>query len=80
MKVTREFPSAEHELPKLFGGRVLGQTIITDNSPQFLTEFDDFTREYNIQHICSPHYPQSNGMAEKAVHITKKMLQQPDPL
>ena len=57
------------------------EVIITDNGPQFLNEFDEFTREYDIEHrTSSPYYPQSNGMAEKAVHIAKTMLQQPDPL
>lgn len=51
-------------------------TIIKcDNSPFGSAEFDRFAAEYNIQFkFSSPRYPQSNGMAEKAVAIAKNIL------
>ncbi|XP_022099984.1 uncharacterized protein LOC110984276 [Acanthaster planci] len=55
--------------------------VLTDNGPQFLGEFDQFAREYNFQHLTSsPHYPQGNGQAEKAVHIAERLLSQDDPV
>ncbi|XP_038052807.1 uncharacterized protein LOC119725471 [Patiria miniata] len=57
------------------------EVIVTDNGPQFLTEFNQFASEYDIQHLTSsPNCPQANGMAEKVVHIAKSIFRQPDPL
>ena len=37
--------------------------------------FTNLMREYNINHITSsPHYPQSNGLAEKYVQLVKNLL------
>ncbi len=48
-------------------------TLITDNGPQFSSQqFSDFASAYQFEH--SPHYPQSNGKAEKAVQIIKNVL------
>jgi transposase InsO family protein len=42
--------------------------IYSDGGPQFKDEFDDFCTKLSIKHITSsPHYPQSNGVAESAV-------------
>ncbi len=55
--------------------------VVTDNGPQFLGEFNQFASESNFKRISSsPHYPQSNGQAEKAVHISKMILSQEDPV
>ena len=55
--------------------------ITTDNGPQFSSdEFRQLTNDYTFQHVTSsPGFPQSNGEAERAVEIAKKILVQDDP-
>ena len=49
--------------------------IISDNGPQFRTEFKDFCKEHHIIHVTSsPYNSRSNGLAENAVKIAKQLL------
>lgn len=49
--------------------------IIADNMPMGSYECKNFAKKYDIEiNTSSPNYPQSNGLAEKAVHICKNML------
>ena len=49
--------------------------IRSDNSPFGSREFELFAENNNIVHVfSSPRYPQSNGLAEKAVAIAKNIL------
>ena len=52
------------------------ETLISDNGPQYSSsQFTKFTQSYGINHITSsPQYPQSNGLAEKAVQTVKKLI------
>ena len=55
--------------------------LFSDNGPQFRSrEFLQFAREWDFVHsTSSPYHPQSNGLAEKAVHIAKNILKkEPD--
>ena len=47
------------------------ETLISDNGPCHTSQaFTTVMQSYNVKHITSsPHYPQSNGLAEKYVQI-----------
>ena len=51
-------------------------TLVSDNVPCYASEaFTKIMQEYNVNHITSlPHYPQSNGLAEKFVQIVKNLF------
>ena len=50
--------------------------MITDNGAQFSSrEFAEYSKDWGITHqTASPHYPQSNGLAEATVKVVKNML------
>ena len=51
-------------------------TIVSDNGPCYMAEaFIKIMQEYRVNHTTSsPHYPQSNGLAEKFVHTVKSLF------
>ena len=53
--------------------------IISDNGPQFRTEFKEYCSTHNIIHsTSSPYNSRSNGLAESAVKSVKFLLQKSD--
>ena len=52
------------------------ETLVSDNGPCYTSEsFTTLMKDYNVNHITSsPHYPQSNGLAEKYVQIVKNLF------
>lgn len=52
-------------------------TLISDNGPQYSSqEFKDFAAKWEFNHtMSSPHFPSSNGLAERAVQSAKQLLE-----
>ena len=52
------------------------ETLVSDNGPCYTFEsFATLMKDYNVNHITSsPHYPQSNGLAEKYMQIVKNLF------
>ena len=52
------------------------ETIVSDNGPCYSAEtLTKLMTDYSVNHITSsPHYPQSNGLAEKYVQIVKNLF------
>lgn len=66
-----------HKLKASFARHGIPETLISDNGPQYrCREFEGFANTWGFTHITSsPHYPQSNGLAEKSVHIAKSLME-----
>ena len=63
-----------HKLKASFARHGIVETLISDNGPKS-NEFESFTKAWEFTHVMkSPHYPQSNGLAEKSVQIAKSLM------
>ena len=69
------------KLKNIFARTGIPETLISDNGTQFVSEeCSQFLKDWGVSQITSsPHYPQSNGEAERGVAIAKSILRQPDP-
>ena len=69
-------------LKAVFSRHSIPETLRSDNGPQYASgEFAKFASTYGFKHTTSsPHYPQSNGQAERCVQTVKRLLvQSTDP-
>ena len=62
-------------LKAIMSGHGIPEIVVSDNGPQFASEeFARFARAYGFTLVTSsPRYPQSNGMAERAVQTVKRL-------
>ena len=63
-------------LQSIFARHGIPETLRSDNGPQYSSaEFARFASTYGFKHVTSsPHFPQSNGQAERAVQTVKNLL------
>ena len=61
---------------KHFARYGIADVVVTDNGPQFCSqEYENFAKEWKFKHpTSSPYHSQSNGKAESAVKIAKKLM------
>jgi len=59
-----------------FGRNGIPSTVMTDNGPQYTSsEFQTFKTNWEFEHVTSsPYHSRSNGKAESAVKIAKKLI------
>ena len=65
-----------HHMQVIFAAYGWPHTLVTDNGPCYTSkEFQMLMQSMSVNHITSsPHYPQSNGLAEKFVGIIKNLF------
>ena len=65
-----------HQMKAIFSRHGIPQRVVSDNAPYYTSqEFKEFIQGWDIDHTTSsPHYPQSNGLAEKSVQTIKKIF------
>ena len=63
-------------MKSVFSRHGIPHTVVGDNGPQYVSaEMKKFSSMYGFNHVTtSPHYPQSNGFAERMVKTIKKLL------
>ena len=73
---TTTSPVVINALKSVFARHGIPEILRSDNGPQFSSsEFANFADDYQFCHITSsPHFPFSNGQAERAVKTVKDLL------
>jgi len=66
-------------LRSLFATFGLPQQVVSDNGPQFTSEFALFLKHNGVKHIRSfPYHPSTNGLAERFVRTLKRAMRSSD--
>ena len=65
-----------NKIKKIFARHGIPKELYTDNGPEYTAQsFKRFAKEWDFKHITSsPHFPQSNGLVERAIQTVKKSL------
>ncbi len=65
------------KLKRHFSVHGIPHTLMTDNTTQFVCkDFAEFAHTWDFKHVrSSPHYLQSNGLAERAVRSAKHLIE-----
>lgn len=65
-----------HKLKAAFARHGIPEVVVSDNGPQYASkEFETFSQTWEFKHTtASPHYPQSNGLAERTVKTAKSLM------
>ena len=60
----------------IFARHRIHKVVVSDNGPQYSSKaYAAFAQQFQFKHVTSsPHYPQSNGEAERAVQKMKNLL------
>lgn len=68
--------SVIRKMKTVFARHGIPETVVSDNGPQYSSaEFAKFAKDWDFSHdTSSPHYPQSNGLAEKTVQTIKRIF------
>ena len=69
-------PCVIKKLKNIFACHGIPKELFSDGGPQFTSSlFNEFSKQWDFKHNrSSPHYPQSNGQAERTVQTVKKAL------
>ena len=63
-------------MKSIFARHGIPEVVMSDNGPQYSSyQFSYFAKDYGFTHLTSsPHFPQSNGEAERGVKTIKELL------
>ena len=66
-------------LKHIFAHHGIPEVLHSDNGPQYSSIYmKEFASTYGFEHITSsPHYPKSNGLAERTVKTIKTLMKRP---